>query len=165
MRPRRRAATEPSSPPAASLWTTALRLLTRRDYTTAELRTRLIDRGYPPADVEATLARLTSDGTLDDRRVGRLHIRSASVIKGRGRLRIERELVHRGIAPALARELLADLPAADEEAQIARVLARRRLPARLSLVERRRIFQHLLRRGFSAEAISRALRGRVEEDE
>jgi regulatory protein len=157
MPPRRRAARDAPSPPAASLWTTALRLLTRRDYTTTELRTRLLNRGYLAPDVDAAVARLAGDGTLDDRRVARLHMRAAREIKGRGRLRIERELIHRGIAPALAHELLADLPAGDDEAQIARILARKRVPARPTLAERRRIFQHLLRRGFPADVISRAL--------
>ncbi|HUL73555.1 MAG TPA: regulatory protein RecX [Vicinamibacterales bacterium] len=165
MRPRRRTAGGPPSPAAGSLWTTALRLLTRREYTTVELRTRLLDRGYPAADVDAAVTRLAADGTLDDRRVARLHIRAAREIKGRGRVRIERELVHRGIAPALAHELLADLPAGDDEAQIARILARKRVPARLSLAERRRIFQHLLRRGFPADVISRALSNRGGDDE
>ncbi len=140
----------------------------RREYTTAELRERLRDRGYSEDTTEDCLRRLTADGTLDDRRVAANHIRTARDIKSRGRLRIERELVARGIASAFARELLSDLPKDDDQTQIARVLARKRLPARLSLAERRRIFQHLLRRGFPAEAIGKALRQRgleLEEDE
>jgi len=132
----------------------------RREYTAAELRRRLRDRGYTDDATEDCIRRLTADGTLDDRRVAANHIRTARDIKSRGRLRIERELVARGIAPPLARELLADLPSDDDQAQIARVLARKRLPARLSIAERRRIFQHLLRRGFPADAITNALRRR-----
>jgi len=132
----------------------------RREYTAAELRRRLRDRGYTDDATEDCIRRLTADGTLDDRRVAANHIRTARDIKSRGRLRIERELVARGIAPPLARELLGDLPSDDDQAQIARVLARKRLPARLSIAERRRIFQHLLRRGFPADAITNALRRR-----
>lgn len=138
----------------------------RREYTAAELRQRLLDRGYSPDTADDCVARLTKDGTLDDRRVASLHLRTARDIKGRGRLRIERELVQRGVAPPLARELLADLPKDDDQTQIARILTRKRVPARLSLAERRRIFQHLLRRGFPADAIGKALgnRGPDEED-
>jgi regulatory protein len=143
----------------------ALRLLMRRDYTSAELRDRLLDKGVTDADADDCVARLTADRTLDDRRVALAHVRTARDIKGRGRLRIERELVQRGIAPALAHEAVAILPGDDEQAQIARVLARKRLPARLSLAERRRLFQHLLRRGFPADAISKALRSRGQDDE
>lgn len=165
MRPRRRAAGDSPAPPAGSAWTMALRLLMRRDYTSAELRNRLLDKGVTDADADDCVARLTADRTLDDRRVALAHVRTARDIKGRGRLRIERELIHRGIAPALAHEAVASLPGDDEQAQIARILARKRLPARLSLAERRRIFQHLLRRGFPADAISKALRNRGPEDD
>ena len=137
----------------------------RREYTAAELRQRLRNRGYAEDTTDDCIQRLTADGTLDDRRVAANHIRTARDIKSRGRLRIERELVARGIAPALARELLADVPKEDDQAQIARVLARKRLPAHLSLADRRRIFQHLLRRGFPADAISKALRERGLNDE
>jgi regulatory protein len=143
----------------------ALRLLMRRDYTSAELRDRLLDKGVTDADADDCVARLTADRTLDDRRVALAHVRTARDIKGRGRLRIERELIQRGIAPALAHEAVAILPGDDERAQIARVLARKRLPARLSLAERRRLFQHLLRRGFPADAISKALKTRGDEEE
>lgn len=136
----------------------------RRDYTAAELRDRLLDKGHTDADAADCVARLIADGTLDDRRVASLHLRTAHDIKGRGRLRIERELLQRGIALSLARDLLASLPADDEQAQIARILARKRLPSRLSLAERRRLFQHLLRRGFPADAISKALRNRGEDE-
>lgn len=137
----------------------------RREYTAAELRERLRDRGYAEDTTDDCIKRLTADGTLDDRRVAANHIRTARDIKSRGRLRIERELVARGIAPTLARELLAEVPKDDDQAQIARVLARKHLPAQLSLAERRRIFQHLLRRGFPAEAISKVLRNRGLDEE
>jgi regulatory protein len=137
----------------------------RRDYTSAELRDRLLDKGVTDADADDCVARLTADRTLDDRRVALAHVRTARDIKGRGRLRIERELIQRGIAPALAHEAVAILPGDDEQAQIARVLARKRLPPRLSLAERRRLFQHLLRRGFPADAISKALRDRGPEED
>lgn len=163
MRRRTRPAGDTPPLPAANAWPDALRLLMRREYTAAELRQRLIDRGYASETAEDCINRLTADGTLDDRRVAENHVRAARDIKNRGRLRIERELIHRGVAPALAHELLADVPNDDDQAQIARILTRKRLPARLSLAERRRIFQHLLRRGFPAEAISKALRGRGEE--
>ncbi len=165
MRRRQRPAGDTPPPRADTAWPTALRLLMRREYTAAEVRERLRDRGYSEDTVDDCISRLTADRTLDDRRVAANHIRTAREIKSRGRLRIERELAQRGIAPALAHELLGDLPKDDDQAQIARVMARKHLPARLSLAERRRIFQHLLRRGFPADAISRALRSRGGDDD
>ena len=47
---------------------------------------------------------------------------------------------------------------AETAARIARVLARKRVPARPSAAERRKIVHHLLRRGFPGDAIAQALR-------
>ena len=49
------------------------------------------------------IAAFVADGTLDDRRAGAAHVRTASRVKGRGRLRIRRELEARGIDRTLAR--------------------------------------------------------------
>ena len=136
----------------------ALALLGRRDYTTAELRQRLIDREHPPADVDAVVAALVEDRTIDDRRVAAAHVRVSSQIKGRGRLRIRQELAARGIDRHLADELIADLPPDDEAAAIAKFLSRKRFPAKPTAEEGRKIFQQLLRKGFTSEAISKAVR-------
>jgi len=143
---------------------TALRLLTRRDYTTHELRQKLLERDFPTDVVEETLRALTGDGSLSDRRAGAAHVRTASQIKGRGRLRIQRELEARGLDRGLARELLAELDASADAAAIARFLKRKRVPARLTPAERRRVFQQLLRRGFPSDAIAKAM-GRQDEDD
>lgn len=137
----------------------ALRLLTRRDYTAAELRTKLLDKEHADAEVAAALDGLTRDGLVNDRRVAVSFVRVASSLKGRGRHRIERELEHRGVDKAIIREALATLPAADETASIRRFLERKKLPARLSPAEHRRLFGQLMRRGFSADLIAKAIRG------
>jgi regulatory protein len=143
----------------------ALRLLTRRDYSARELRTRLLEREMPEADVTAVIADLSDAGLLNDRRVAESFVRVASTLKGRGRLRISRELEQRGIDRAIIRDALAALPIEDEAASIRRLLERKHLPARLNPAERRRIFGQLVRRGFSADLIATALRGRGNSDE
>ena len=136
----------------------ALALLSRRDYTAAELRQRLIDKEHDPAGIDEVIAALIEDRTLDDRRVAASHVRVASQIKSRGRLRIRQELTARGIDRHLAAELLAELPPEDEAAAIAKFLSRKHLPATPTAQERQRIFLQLLRKGFTSEAISKALR-------
>lgn len=137
----------------------ALRLLGRRDYTAAELRQKLVDRETPPDEADAVIAQLQADGLVDDRRAAAAHVRTAANLKLRGRGRIARELAARGVDAEVAGEALASIAPDAEAEAIAKILSRKRLPARLSQPERRRVFQHLLRRGFSADAISRALRG------
>ena len=142
----------------------AVRLLSRRDYTASEIRAKLIEQEFDPVDVDVAIASLTQEGLLNDQRVASAHARTASQIKHRGRLRIRRELEARGIDRALVAQVLAELPEADEAAAIEKFLLRKRLPQTLDPSARRRLFGQLLRRGFSADAISRALR-RHESDE
>lgn len=146
-------------------FSTALHLVSRRDYTTAELKDRLVAKGYEEHDADDTVRALVTDGTLDDRRVAAAHVRTAGRVKGRGRLRILRELQARGIDRDLARELVGEVDADDEADSIARILLRRKVPRRPRPEDRRKIFQHLLRRGFPADAISKALRKHREDDD
>ena len=138
----------------------ALSLLARRDYTAKELREKLSARGHTPDDTDRTLEQLASEGLQSDERAAAAHVRSASDIRGRGRLRIARELEARGIDREIVQRLTATIGAEDEAAAIAAVLVRKRWPATPTSPERRRMFQHLLRRGFSADAVARALRHR-----
>jgi regulatory protein len=138
----------------------ALRLLTRRDYTKAELRDKLAARDYSSEEIDEALADLASQGLVDDRRAAAAYVRTASRIKGRGRLRIQRELEARGLDRGTIRQALEELPASDETAALERFLQRRRLPARLAAADRRRLFQQLLRRGYTADLIAKALKAR-----
>jgi regulatory protein len=138
----------------------ALRLLGRRDYTTAELTNRLLDRGFVPEDVAAAVARLVADGSVDDARTARNHVRVAIHAKGRGRLRILAELRARGIDEALAREVITELSPDDDRRAIERFLARR-CPGGPTRGDRDRLFRQLLRRGFPADTIARVLVGKL----
>jgi regulatory protein len=143
----------------------ALRLLTRRDYTAKELRTRLLDRELSEDEVNSVLADLTAEGIVDDRRVAESFVRVASTVKGRGRIRISRELEQRGVDRSTIRDALTRLPVEDETETLRKVLSRKRLPARLDPAEHRRLFAQLVRRGFSADLIAKALRSREPADE
>lgn len=149
------------APPSGTAHAAALRLLGRREYTRAELADRLARRDFPADEIDATLQRLAGEGLLDDRRVAAAHIRVASRVKGRGRLRIARELETRGVAADLIREALDALPEEEDAEAIERILSRRNVPARMSMADRRKLFQQLLRRGFPSDAIARALRSRA----
>lgn len=138
----------------------ALRMLTRRDYTAFELREKLLAKEHAPDDITAALDSLIADGFLDERRVATSVVRVASSVKGRGRLRIARELEARGISKAIIREALAALPVEDEAESIRRFLERKQLPRHLPAPDHRRLFAQLLRRGFSADVIAKVIRDR-----
>jgi regulatory protein len=152
-------------PPAGTARSAAIGLLGRRDYTRHELRTRLIDRGYAPGEVDEVIARLADERWLDDTRVARAHARTSAQIKSRGRRRIERELAARGVDAATVRGVLADLNPDDEIDAVRRFVARKHLPRPVAPDQRRKLFQQLLRRGFSGAVISKVLGGKDEEME
>jgi regulatory protein len=140
----------------------ALALLGRRDYTTRELADKLLARGFAADAVDETVHRLTADGLLDDRRVAAAYVRTASQVKGRGRIRIARELQARGVQKSVIDDVVGRLGPDEESRAIQSILARRRWPARPTLADRRRMFHHLLRRGFSPDVIAKAMRGDVD---
>jgi regulatory protein len=162
---RRRA---PSDPPAdsssAAIRAAALRLLGRRDYTRTELRSKLTTRGYPGDVVEDVLARLVEERLVDDGRAAAAHVRTASHVKGRGRQRIARELTARGIDESLAADALAQISPEDERAVLRRILERTPLPPHPTPADRRRVFQRLVRRGFSIDLVAKVLRYGTDED-
>ena len=152
------------TPPTTSARLAALRLLGRRDYSIAELTRKLTDRGYDTDEVDRVVRTLVEDRALDDRRVAEAHVRTASRIKGRGAIRIRRELEARGIEPALALAVTATLSADDQRAAITRLVARKTGGKPLDQGLRRRLFLQLLRRGFPADLVSKALAFRPDEE-
>jgi regulatory protein len=136
----------------------ALTLLSRREYTAHEVQTKLVERGWSAEDAATVIGALVGEGLVDDRRAAAAHVRTAARIKGRGRHRIERELEARGISALIVRDVLGDLTPQAEMEAIRRILARKRTPPRPDPATRRRLFQHLLRRGFSSDAVVKALR-------
>ena len=146
-------------PPRAYL--TGLRLLARRELTTARLRERLLRREFAPDEVDAALDRLRAEGALDDRRAARAHASAAVRVKGRGRRRVARELEALGLDEDAIRAALDDAFAeTDEAALLERAIDRRlRGPIR-DQAHLRRLHQHLVRLGFSPAAALAALKRR-----
>jgi len=153
-----------ATPDPHTLRAAALALLSRRDYTGAELTKKLIDKGYERDAVAVVIADLTAQRMVDDRRTAAAHVRTAAAVKGRGRVRIARELQARGVPRAIIDEAMTGVARDDEIASIRKILSRKRWPANPSRLERQRMYRHLLGRGFPADLIGRAL-GRGDEDE
>jgi len=98
---------------------------------------------------------------LDDSRVARAYARTAANVKRRGRLRVMRELHAMGIAKATATEAVAEVFAdVDERSLIAKAIQKkmRGKPTLTSAAEHARLYQYLMRQGFTPAAIAAALR-------
>jgi SOS response regulatory protein OraA/RecX len=144
-----------------SAYLDALHLLARRELTESECRARLENRFHSAAQIEAAVAHLRETGAIDDGRVARAHARTAVDVKGRGRLRIARELVARGVSHEVASEALADIFGdLDERTLVARAL-QKKLRGRQRPTDPReqaRLYQYLLRQGFSPAVVTAELR-------
>jgi regulatory protein len=141
--------------------TEGLKLLARRELSVAGVRARLQDRGFSAEDIEAALARLIESGALDDGRVARAHAQTAATVKGRGRLRVMRELLQMGISSEVASQALGEVfGELDERSLIAQAL-QRKLRGRAKLTDQHeyaRMYQYLMRQGFSPAGVTAALR-------
>ena len=153
-----------------SAYSDALAMLARRELSIAQLRARLLHRHHPAAAVETALQQLIDSGSVDDRRVARAYARTAANVKGRGRLRVLRELAAMGIAKEIAAEAVGEVFGdADERALIAKAI-QKKLRGRTTLAnrqERARLYQYLMRQGFTPGGIVAALRrlaGRRDEE-
>ena len=145
----------------ASAYNDGLRLLAGRDLSVAECRARLVVRGHAAGDVEVAVQQLLEEGSLNDERVARAYARTAIDVKGRGRLRIARELSEKGIARDVIAAALAEVFGdVDERSLIARAIQKklRGRPRPSTTSDFGRLYQYLMRQGFSPAAVSAELR-------
>jgi len=151
---------------AEATFRAALGALELRSYARADLGRRLVRRGHPRAAVEAALARAAEHGLLDDAKFAEDFIESRSV-RGRGPLRLQRDLSAMGVArQTIDAAIAAHWPEGAENPDVPLALARKRaaqLGALPRTVKRRRLLAYLARRGFTGRTIttivSRVLEG------
>jgi regulatory protein len=85
--------------------------LSRRDYASGQLKKKLLEKGHSPEAAAQTVQQLAQDGYIDDSRFAEDYAKRA-IEKGKGRRRIVRELMERGVEPGEAQQ--AALQADDE---------------------------------------------------
>jgi regulatory protein len=142
----------------------ALAFLARRAHTRVELRRKLLRKGFGCEEVEACLDDLASRGWLDDAATA-ASLASSRSRGGRGRRRIASELAAKGVSRADADAALARIDPVDEARSLRLALDRRAraLPAGLTRQARsKKLFDHLVRRGFAPSAVLEALRRKGE---
>lgn len=133
-----------------SAYDRGLDLLARRMHFAAELRTKLARRGYPEAEVDVAIERLTADGFLDEHEAAHMLVRSLQR-RGYGRRRLELDLRRRGADAAAAGAALEGVGDGDELERAGSVAARwrRAHPGRDAAA----LARHLERRGFLPRTI------------
>jgi regulatory protein len=152
----------------------ALRLLRVRPRTELELRRRFSALDCGPVTVRRVIADLKSEGQIDDRIFARLWVREKLQRGDSGRIKIRRDLEAKGISREVIADELRRFFSDDDEARVAEALAVKkigRLAGTSGSEAMRRVYTHLLRRGFTSDTASGAARraaeiaGRTDDDE
>ena len=148
---------------SASAYETALNLLTARPYTTRNLRRKLVQKEFAPAEIDAAIERLVGNGILDDARYAAQFARGRLLGPGSSRRRIRQQLFQRGIGGEIADAAIASV--IDEESvDLAAVIekdARKKLASLSGLepfVIKRRLYSHLARRGYDVDEINAVMK-------
>lgn len=142
--------------------TRAFDLIAYRSRSSHELTQRLRRDGFEESAIEAALARVRELGYIDDRAFAREFASSRLASKGFGPHRIARELRARGIDGRIVDDVIAELFADDDtELNEAQAFARKRMP-RLereteTMKKRKKLYDALMRRGYSADVVRRVL--------
>ncbi len=138
----------------------AVRLLKVRPRTEVELRKQLRARNIPGAASNRLIEDLKAEGHVDDRVFARLWITEKISRGTHGRKLLEHQLRTRGITREVLEEVLAGEYSVEAETGVARELAVKRFSRFGHMPEaaaRRRVFGHLLRRGFASEVAAGAV--------
>lgn len=146
----------------ADAFLTALTMLSRRELSESQIRTRLARRDFEDDEIEASVERLRQDGTLNDRRVALSAARLESSVRHRGRARVIQKLRSLGIDGDVAESAVNEVfEEVDEGALLDRALERRlrgKTPKDLDDKGRARIVRGLAAQGFTFVAIMKRLR-------
>lgn len=142
----------------------ALRWLTARELSEAQVRARLAEKGYTDIAINPAVERLLQDRTLDDRRAATAVARTEARVRRHGPHRVMGKLMAMRVDRELAKDVVRELFAEEHEESLLEKTLDIRLrgnPARLADPrERRKILAYLVRQGFSASTASAAIRNR-----
>jgi len=139
----------------------ALKHLERRSFARMDLDRRLRRKGHPPDGVALALERLAGQGLLDDAAFARGYVETRAA-RGRGPMRVQRDLMVMGVERSVIDRALAESwPASVPPEELARALAAKRLKqlgkALPRPVLKRRLLQYLGRRGFGGSTAGKVV--------
>lgn len=138
----------PDDPEYKSAKKRAMNMLAARDHSSAELRTKLVDKAHPPEVVDALIAGLERSHLLDDAAFAQSFVRAKRAERALSKRALRRELDKKGVSATHAARALEQV---DDEFDLAHEVALKKAAstARLpELTRKRRILGMLARRGF-----------------
>ncbi|MGA1796818.1 MAG: regulatory protein RecX [bacterium] len=136
----------------------AINYLSYRPRSSKEVRTHLVRKGYPVPLADRVVDYLRDARYIDDQDFAAKWYVSRVHKGGYGPVLIARELAAKGIPAGLCSALRARFYPQEKEQEEARRLAEKRCPeGSRDPRERKRVYEFLLRRGFSPEAAHEAV--------
>jgi regulatory protein len=134
----------------------ALRFISYRPRSTAEVAANLRKHETPEPIIEQVIGRLRETGTLNDEKFARLWVENRSELKPKGAYALQQELKQKGLGEAAIRQSLAGL----DEAALALQAARQKAAKMRTSDEqefKKKLYGFLGRRGFGYETITRVV--------
>lgn len=137
----------------------SMKLLQSKDYTRKQLEDKLRQGEYPQECIDETIRYVESYGYIDDRKYARNYIEYH--IQDRSRRRIETDLMAKGIAKDVIRDVFDGLAGEgveqDENRMVSLLLKKKNYSAESATdTERQKLYGYLYRKGFSPDVICRA---------
>ncbi|OGF52727.1 MAG: hypothetical protein A2Z21_08075 [Candidatus Fraserbacteria bacterium RBG_16_55_9] len=136
-----------------------LRLLSFRPRSIHETRSRLKRAGYPSSAIQQVIQEAEERGWLDDASFAKLWVQDRLATKPKGRAQLKSELRAKGVTDELIEQALNEVEI-DERQIIQQLIEQQKTRYRGDdrIARERKLYAYLRRRGFSPEAIRRALR-------
>ncbi|MDE7354562.1 MAG: recombination regulator RecX [Acetatifactor sp.] len=140
----------------------AMHLLEKMDRTQEQLRKKLSECGYPQELVEEAIAYVKSYRYIDDERYAKTYVRLNQEKKSAGRMKMD--LLAKGVAQEVIARALAEENETAPETLIQRLLEKKKFdPAAATPKETAKMYQFLLRRGFSGNEIMHVLKDNLDD--
>ncbi|MGH9241827.1 MAG: regulatory protein RecX [Vicinamibacterales bacterium] len=144
-----------------SAYIAALKMLGGRELSERQVRQRLARRGYDEEAIDAAVARLKNDGSLDDERAARAMAHAETSLRKRGRLRVTRRLESAGIAPDVAQRATQEIFQTVDADTLMEAALQKRLRGRERIAgdrEFQRLYRYLIGQGFESDRVLALLR-------
>lgn len=134
----------------------ALRFLARRDHSVFELTKKLESRDYSDDEINTAIASLAASGYINDKDYCDRYAKGRKMRNNLGPRRVDADLRRKGFAPALIKSALETLYGQEGEEIVRAMAAAKKKSLSFSSdskkeVMKKKLFDHLLRRGFSIE--------------
>lgn len=153
---------------AEAAYRAALVCLGRRPFSRRDLARRLVMRGHPPEAADVAVTRAEGVGLVNDETYARHYVQTRSA-RGRGPVRLRRELAVLGVPAAIADRVLGEeMEGGASDPGVVRALARKRV-AQLEGISRqdrfRRVVAFLARRGYAGPEVRQVVREAVQSEQ